>query len=154
MKKMFKILMVLISLSSCATYSNNENTMITDRKYLPDKFVFSAIGEISYAKIENNITVIASDYFEFDEKEIELLKSLFRTLELVDSAPRQIDIQYLYELRFSLVNNGNLFFISRDLSDGNIFISTFDNLSSNLENSQNFYTCDNSIVALILENLK
>lgn len=151
---MFKILMVLISLSSCTTYSNNENTMITDRNYLPDKFVFSDIGEISYSKIENNIAVKSSDYFEFDKKEIELLKSLFRTLELVDSAPRQINIQYLYELRFSLVNNGNLFFIIRDLSDGNIFISTFDNLSSNLENSQNFYTCDNSIIALILENLK
>lgn len=146
--------MVLISLSSCTTYSNNENTMITDRNYLPDKFVFSDIGEISYSKIENNIAVKSSDYFEFDKKEIELLKSLFRTLELVDSAPRQINIQYLYELRFSLVNNGNLFFIIRDLSDGNIFISTFDNLSSNLENSQNFYTCDNSIIALILENLK
>lgn len=154
MKKIFKLLMVLISLSSCATNSNSENTMITDRTYLPDRFVFSDIGEISYAKIENNIAIISSNDFEFDEKEIKLLESLFRTLVLAESTPKQIDIQYLYELKFSLVNNGNLFFISRDLSDGSFYISTFDNLSSNLENSQNFYTCDNSTVVLILENLK
>lgn len=157
MKKLYIIFaaFILMFISACTSEVAEDKTLITDRNYLPDSFVFEDLGEISFAKAKEKLLPEPNDYKKLNKKGSEQLEQLFNNL-----TPSDIQVPWnnnpyesLYHFKFSQLFNSKEVSIAYNSQEETYYVKTFDMLDSNLESSSKLFECDQDIAAMLIKHL-
>lgn len=152
MKKYFTILIAALILFGCTQKSKENKIIITNRSYLPESFVFEDLGDVSFATITDNVVVSDRFYKELSKEGYEGLNKLIESVKLIEQTSK--NIIYLYEFKFSQINNSHLFFLIEDDESRIYYFTSFDLLSSNLETATKQYECNQQFAQNLIELLK